>query len=329
MKSRWKTYLLYASIIIVGGVFIFIINETIRAKNTGFETKKLWDWMDLLIIPLFLAGGAFFLNRGEKGLEREIAKDKQQEEALQNYIDRMSELLLKEKLRTTEEVEVRDVARTRTISIMRVLNTERNNLVIQFLREAELITDEKSILRGADMEKMNLQELDLKGAYLVNVNLRDANLAGAILTNANLADAVLINANLANADLRKASLTDANLGKASLTDANLASADLKGAYLIGANLAGANLGYAKLADAALINANLANAALITANLKDANLKGADLRGANLIDVDLRGASLVGADLRNSKLKYAKVTEEQLAQTRFPNGATTPDEAIHK
>lgn len=129
MKSRWKTYLFYASLIVVGGSLIFILVETVRAKNTGFETKTLWDWMELMIIPLFLAGGAFYLNRSEKEierkaaenrakLEREIATDRQQEMALQAYLDRMEVLLMKNNLQTTTNKDILTVARTRTLAVL-------------------------------------------------------------------------------------------------------------------------------------------------------------------------------------------------------------------
>jgi hypothetical protein len=49
--------LLYASLIIIGGGWIYILVETVRVKNTGFETKILWGWLELLIVPLFLTGG--------------------------------------------------------------------------------------------------------------------------------------------------------------------------------------------------------------------------------------------------------------------------------
>ena len=113
MKPALKKYWIYISIAIVVGVLLFLIEETVRAKTTGSEVKTLWDWMELLIIPLFLAGGAFFLNRSEKEierqtvenhakLEREIAIDRQQVDALQSYLDRMANLLLIDKLRTTK-----------------------------------------------------------------------------------------------------------------------------------------------------------------------------------------------------------------------------------
>src|SRR5690349_17874168 len=98
MKSGWKKNVTYAMLIIFGGGFLFVLEETVRLKNTRFETKTLWDWMDLLIIPFVLIVGAFYLNRSDRAvdrqmvedrakLEREIATARQLEAALQSYLD--------------------------------------------------------------------------------------------------------------------------------------------------------------------------------------------------------------------------------------------------
>ena len=97
MRTLKKNYRI-ASAILIFSVLSFILIQTARARNTGFETKTLWDWLELLVIPVFLAGGAFYLNRSERAVEREIATDRQQEVALQTYLDRMTDLLLGEKL---------------------------------------------------------------------------------------------------------------------------------------------------------------------------------------------------------------------------------------
>ncbi len=76
MKSRWKTYLLYGGLFLVGVGALYLIVETIQAKNTGFETKSLWDWMELLIIPFVLALGAF-LNRSERAVEHQVGKSQE------------------------------------------------------------------------------------------------------------------------------------------------------------------------------------------------------------------------------------------------------------
>jgi hypothetical protein len=63
-------------------------------SKTGFLSKSLWDWMQLLIIPFVLAIAAFLFNRAERKNEQEIALDNQRETALQAYLDKMSEILL-------------------------------------------------------------------------------------------------------------------------------------------------------------------------------------------------------------------------------------------
>jgi hypothetical protein len=85
-------------------------SETSEPKQ---HAKTLWDWLQLLIIPIMLVIGGFWLNRIQNSreqriaekrakTERGIASDNQREAALQEYIDRMSELLLEKKLRKSK-----------------------------------------------------------------------------------------------------------------------------------------------------------------------------------------------------------------------------------
>ena len=312
MNSRWKTYLQYANLIIIGGGLIFIVVETIRAKNTGFEVKTLWDWMELLVIPVVLAVGVFYLNRSERAverqiaeeranLEREIATDRQQETALQAYIDRMSELLLKEKLLTTEVEEVRDVARTRTLTLFRVLDPTRKGLVLRFLHEADLICKGNPIillkgtdLRWANLSGANLRSVNLSGANLYSTNLFDANLSDSDLSNVILNEAILFNTDLRNTDL----------SNAYLNDTDLRTSDFRGTNLRGASLKDADLR--------------------SSDLSDSNFDGAKLTGA-----DLSGAILDKSNLSNADLTNVKLTSKQLVTTKSLKGAIMPDGTIHE
>lgn len=322
MKLGWIKYLLHSIVLLViGGILLFFINLGYSYSWTGFAeftptnpdtvpSKTLWDWMELLVVPLVLALGAFILNRSEKNierqniearaeLEREIATDRQHEAALQTYFDRMSELLLKEKLRTTENVEVRDVARTRTISIMRVMDAKRNKLIIQFLTEAKLITDENSIFNRANMSEMNLQNLDLENVYLQGANLEHANLEYTKLRGANLTLSNLTLANLLSANLEDATLERAKLSYANLSYANLQYANLTRAKLDDVRLQHANLCYANLQGATLEHANLTNTLLGGANLEGANLTSVE----NISDYELNSVeSLKDATMPNG-IKY--------------------------
>jgi uncharacterized protein YjbI with pentapeptide repeats len=290
MKRTWKKRLLYGSVIVVGVILAYILIETIRAKNTGFETKTLWDWMELLIIPLVLASGALYLNRSERAverkiaddrakLEREIATDRQQEAALQAYLDRMADLLLNENLRVSENEEVRNVARIRTLTVLRGLDAKRKGIVLRFLQESDHISGAPTIdLAGAD-----LTEVDVTGANLRRVNLSKTDLSNAILSHVDLGDAYL-----SEAYMPRANLTFAHLGDASLRLANLEGADLRRAILRRTNLSEAHL----------------EAAVLTY------------------------AELGGADLSKANLRGATVTDEQLATAKSIKGAIMPDGTKH-
>jgi uncharacterized protein YjbI with pentapeptide repeats len=200
------------------------------AKDTELPTARtLWDWLQLLIIPLVLAVAALLFNLATTRTEQNIALDKQREDLLQAYLDRMSELLLKEKLRSSEaDAEVRNVARVRTITILFQLDARRIDYVFAFLRESDLIKSEagRSIVSLSeanfskiDLREVNLHEVDLFKVNLFRANLSKANLSEANLKGANLSGAYLLGTNLSGADLSEADLSFAELGAVNLNRA--------------------------------------------------------------------------------------------------------------
>lgn len=112
--------------------------------------KTLWDLLQLLIVPLVIAAfGSLFtftFSRNERKaadkhnkIEREIAQDNHHEATLQEYINKMSELLLHEKLRVSQpEDEVCKIARVLTLTALAQLDIYRKRIVIQFLGELSL-----------------------------------------------------------------------------------------------------------------------------------------------------------------------------------------------
>ncbi len=140
---------------------------------TGLRQKTLWDWLQLLIIPVVLALAGYVINltisRSEQEAtkqraktEQEIAQDNQRETALQEYIDRMSELIIEKKVRDSRpEDEVRTIARVRTLTVLPRLDPIRKRSVLQFLYESGLIDKDKRII---DLSGADLSRADLSGA---------------------------------------------------------------------------------------------------------------------------------------------------------------------
>jgi uncharacterized protein YjbI with pentapeptide repeats len=219
----------------------------VRTPRTGDEdvqpAKTLWDWLQLLVIPLALAGLAFLLNQSQSdreqrrederaARERTAATDSAREEALRGYLTQMSGLMLdRNLLRSRKGDDVRAVARTITLTTVRRVDGERKGVVVRFLAESRLLRSEDP--------KVAIYDANLRGANLVAAELIEANFNGANLPRANLARAFLNDAYLNGTNLRRANLRDASLFRADLFAAELQGADLRGADLLGADLIGA------------------------------------------------------------------------------------------
>src|SRR5215218_2210834 len=84
-------------------VLYVVIRFGYPASWTGFgqtevkegvqPSKTLWDWLQLLIIPVVLAGVGLWFNRQQREQELQTADRRAQEEALQAYLDQMSDML--------------------------------------------------------------------------------------------------------------------------------------------------------------------------------------------------------------------------------------------
>ena len=299
----------------------------------------LWAWVQLLIVPVVIAGGGLWFNRQQRGRELEIAQRRSQDEALQAYLDEMSQLLT-DKERPLHKAQLGDslsvVSRARTLTVLLRLSGMHKRSVLRFLHEANLIKKGHRVidLSQADLHEAylsgdNLQQADLSDAFLMEAvlsraNLREADLRQAFLWRANLGSADLREADLSKASLSEADLSEAVLSQANLREADLSEADLSGAVLSQANLHESRLSQANLSGADLSQAVLCDAPARGANLSEANLSEADLRKADLQDVNLRGADLsranfhsvylANADLSKANLREANLTEVFLYET---------------
>jgi hypothetical protein len=237
--------------------------------------KNIWDWLDLLIIPILLAVLGFFIQKTlhdqeqerkeqQDKLERErkeqqdkLERERHLQEILKNYLDRMTQLLLDPMLPDLKsDKQAQIVARAITLTVLEELDGKSKGSLIRFLSQANLI-------QCIDLNQANLRE-----ARLENVNLSQANLTEADLGEAHLTGVILSKAILVRADLRKAHIERAFLSEASLWGAKIGEADLSNATL---------------SDTELVQANLSKAKLRKADLRNTNLKEANLQDTDLVD----------------------------------------------
>ncbi len=81
----------------------------------------VWDWISLLIVPSVIAGGSLWFNSQQRAREQQIADYRAQDEALQAYLDQISQLLIDEKRplhRASPGDNLTTEARARTLTVL-------------------------------------------------------------------------------------------------------------------------------------------------------------------------------------------------------------------
>ena len=187
--------------------------EETKQSRWGFRGMTVREWLELLIVPVVLAliTVVFTWQQNERQqdletkrtnqaqkienlraeAERELAEQRAQDETLQAYLDQMGSLLLEKDLRESQEdSDVRRLARARTLVVLDVLDSRRQNRVLRFLEETELIRarppDRPPII---SLKYASLRDFELIGKQLLKgTDLTQAGLAGAELSVTHLED---------------------------------------------------------------------------------------------------------------------------------------------
>ncbi len=314
------------------------------------DGKLKWKLIDLFVklsVPIVLVIGGFLFNTElEKRAERvedfrysqqqELEESRHQEEELRKYLDIMKVILIDTATKINQNnqgklIELKSIAQARTGTALRSLNQERRNLVLDFLRYANLGFNEGSQKLNPEDPNCLLKECFLFGINLGKADLSNARLGLAYLKKADLVGADLRQAQLSGADLREAKLRQANLSGAYLYNTKLSKADLRKANLSGSQLEYAeNLSEAKLERAFYTKGKEAEETKFPKNFNPqahdmlliapkTNLSAKELIGVDLREADLRKAILDKVNLTLAKLEKANLTGAQFTRANL-NGA---------
>ncbi|MHB8856485.1 MAG: pentapeptide repeat-containing protein [Bellilinea sp.] len=304
------------------------LNTLSSSPGQSSSPKTLWDWLDLLIIPIALAYIAFYLRKNEALTVQKEADEHYKEQAINSYFQHIQDVLLTLNLEDAGIKQDASVISTaRTLTLLQTLDPDRKSLVLKFLYEAKLIKGDNPFisLRRADLRQINYDLSSLSHADLSSVDFEQATFEkigfeNAMLTASNLRRSTLAFASLIKANLEYSNLDEADFYRANLREASLIRASARKINLSSSNLEKGIFRNVDFFQANLRKANLKGANLRWAQLEHANLEYADLRKADLTEANLMYANLKGADMTEAILKGTIVSRAQLRQAKTIEGA---------
>ena len=107
-----------------------------------FNNTTVWNWLQLGIIPLVLVLLVASINFNQGKITREakeartaqdrlLAEDRFEQQLLMSYLDRITDLMLKQGLR--------EAARAHNLTVMGQINGKRKGLLLRFLYDSDLM----------------------------------------------------------------------------------------------------------------------------------------------------------------------------------------------
>jgi hypothetical protein len=176
-----------AGIIFGTAALLFLIYVGYYFPRTGFgqanvpegvrPAKTLWHWLKLLGVPVVLAVAGYLFTRSERQSTQDAAEQRTRDEALQTYLDQIGLMLLDEDRplrRSVEGDELRNLARSRTLTVLSRMDSDRKVTVLRFLYESELIGMQKNMKPPIEKVDRNIENADfrnanLKGAWVIHM----------------------------------------------------------------------------------------------------------------------------------------------------------------
>lgn len=238
------------TIIIIGisSIIYLALNANEAPKWTGFgpydekvdgpRGKTLWDWLDLMIIPLTIGFIGFLYKEADQEKSINKQKEKDQLTNVDSFFKILTELITKNNLlNNTSNDPNRIIARTRSIQALDEADSERKGQILQFIYESGLI-NLKPIL--------NLNGVNAKKSNLEGIVLRYAEIRGAYFNNSCLKNTFLDNSCFISCDFSNSNFTECSLNNTDLSYTNLSNTNLKNLNLLTVNFEGANLNNADL-----------------------------------------------------------------------------------
>ena len=190
---------------------------------SGVREKTAWNWLQLLLVPTTVSFATFLISTAQ----HQIEADRLQEVAVQQYIDRVSELSL------TSNGEMSDaqiaVGRAHTVAVFTMISGERAGRVVVFLQEIGLLSSFTDDFEGVDFRSAELKNFDFSGVEFEGADFREADLEDGVFIKTEFEDADLTRADLDGADMRDADFSEAKMAGAELSGTDLRGADLSGA----------------------------------------------------------------------------------------------------
>ena len=292
INENLLSFLLLIALVVLVLYFViarYFLKLTVWVDITGFEGRTLWEWLDLLGVPLLIAFIAWRFEVSQKRLEYiriseenkishiledkklEITKKQVRFSVLNNALNEIYEIKEVNQISDLESAVggIKDLARSKIYSTILMLDSIRNRIFFDYLQSTKSTVDFSRC-------KFNFSEL--VDCDLSNLKFPNAEFRKALCRNVKIDNTDFSNARLNGADFLGAKGERVNFSNAVLIGAEFGSSKLSHAKFINVEIQGvcferADLSFADFTDAVIDDdTDFSNATFHQTKMPDGTIK---------------------------------------------------------
>ncbi len=330
--------LIFFILAIILMIILIIINRLSQYKWSGFQNKQLWNWLELLIIPILLVIGGFILENNAEQRIKDSSIEKEKQESLKEYFKSVQMIVASSSKRNSSKTKPsklvdnltyidKELIESFTQLVLSEINGDQKRQVVKFLYELELIkcNQQKNCPNVINLDPFDLTEAKLENLDLKKIFLHGANLTSAKLNGTNLEFADLQNTILEKTEFNLARLKNVNMGQTSfgkdVKNIEIGKKWKKINEITSFNCLPEKKTESQDTQESCSPQNTSNTNELDFTDQDfskANLEKLDLRKAYLWSADLSGATITGSAKKNTNLNQADFNSANLSEATLSN-----------
>jgi uncharacterized protein YjbI with pentapeptide repeats len=311
--------------------FISVIYYGYEVEWTGFNSyydiegnfhlkKFLWDWLEIMLVPIFIASIGLFYTNFSTNQENLRSEHKIQNEMISKYINTLYEYF---KLKNQTQ-ELTAFIRGQTLNILQELEGFQKANIVQILYELKLIklsSNRKAFLEYANFENLIISQKNLAGINLRKTSINCSHISNAIFSSSDFSFSTFINSNLKNNKFIECIFEFVNFYYSTSENNDFSYSNLENCSLSNVKFSdsifnNANLRSSSLDHSVFKNICFRNSILKYADLSCSRFINCDFSNADLTSANLTKTKLYNSNLANVKLDYATLNKTNLSEQQW-------------
>lgn len=307
--AHWKKACL-VSVFFVS--FAGIIALGYQIKWMGFAGKTLWDWLEIAVVPIFIAGSVFFFDFIQKrndilSSQRELENQKElsREQFSRDQFDSFLSYFQDYggRLRDGAGTHEAQVIKFKTRAMFRTMSAFWIGEVFDFLSQSSIVRVIPDIFDENEFKEVNISHAALRNVSMKDVRFFDCT-AQQVVLSGGIFRTVLFNGTR---------ISGGNFSNASFRNVRFDNCDLTGLQCNSIVMASTDF-----LNCILVRGRFSNGIFQSCLLQGVTLDFANIDGAAIRNINLRKCSLISTDFSSVELLNGRFTECQFNQTNFEN-----------